>query len=69
MSLISALFGVFVLQSYVKVPDGYHIDFDRDPPNDVARAGFVLRVTELLLQAARREGWGVQPLGELLRCQ
>ena len=32
MSLISALFGVFVLQSYVKIPDGYQIDFERDPP-------------------------------------
>jgi hypothetical protein len=31
MSLISALFGMFLLQSYVKVSEGYHIDFERDP--------------------------------------
>ncbi|MEW6252352.1 MAG: hypothetical protein AB1716_17070, partial [Planctomycetota bacterium] len=41
-------------------------DFDRDPPNDVPRAAFVLRLTELLLQAAGREGWRVRPLGEIL---
>jgi hypothetical protein len=38
MSLISALFGWFLLQSYVKVPDGYEIDVDRDPPRFAAPA-------------------------------
>ena len=32
MGLISALFGLFVSQSYVRVPDGYAIDVNRDPP-------------------------------------
>ena len=32
MSLLSALFGVFFLQPYVKVPDGYEIDLEREPP-------------------------------------
>jgi hypothetical protein len=32
MGLISALFGLFIGQSYVTVPDGYAIDVDRDPP-------------------------------------
>lgn len=32
MSLVSALFGWFFLQSYVRVPNGYAIDVQRDPP-------------------------------------
>jgi hypothetical protein len=36
MGLISALFGWFFLQSYVKVPDGYAIDVDRNPPRYAA---------------------------------
>jgi hypothetical protein len=32
MSLISALFGMFLHQAYVKVPDGYQIDLEREPP-------------------------------------
>jgi hypothetical protein len=31
MSLISALFGWLFLQSYIKIPDGYAIDVDRNP--------------------------------------
>jgi hypothetical protein len=33
MSLISALFGMFLHQAYVKVPDGYQIDLEREPPS------------------------------------
>jgi hypothetical protein len=36
MGLISALFGWFLLQSYVTVPDGYEIDVERDPPRFAA---------------------------------
>jgi hypothetical protein len=36
MGLISALFGLFVSQSYVTVPNGYAIDVDRDPPRFAA---------------------------------
>jgi peptidoglycan/xylan/chitin deacetylase (PgdA/CDA1 family) len=43
-------------------------DFDRDLPNDVRRAAFVLRLTDMLLQAAPREGWHMRTLGELLKC-
>jgi hypothetical protein len=32
MGLMSALLGLFVTQSYVKIPDGYQIDVERDPP-------------------------------------
>ena len=32
MSLIDALFGLFLQQAYVKVPDGYKIDLEREPP-------------------------------------
>jgi hypothetical protein len=32
MSLVTILFGWFLSQRYLKVPDGYHIDVDRDPP-------------------------------------
>jgi len=32
MGLISALFGLFLHQAYVKVPDGYQIDLEREPP-------------------------------------
>jgi hypothetical protein len=32
MDLIIALFGMFLHQAYVKVPDGYHIDLEREPP-------------------------------------
>jgi len=32
MSLISALFGMFLGQAYVKIPDGYEIDLEREPP-------------------------------------
>lgn len=32
MSLISALFGVFLHQSYLQIPDGYEIDLEREPP-------------------------------------
>jgi hypothetical protein len=32
MSLISALFGIYLHQAYVKVPDGYQIDLEREPP-------------------------------------
>jgi hypothetical protein len=31
MGLISALFGLFLHQAYVKVPDGYEIDLERQP--------------------------------------
>jgi hypothetical protein len=31
MSLISALFAMFLHQAYVKVPDGYQIDLQRQP--------------------------------------
>ena len=36
MVLISTLLGWFFLQSYVRVPDGYQIDVDRDPPRYAA---------------------------------
>jgi hypothetical protein len=36
MGLISALFGLFIGQSYVQIPDGYAIDVDRDPPRFAA---------------------------------
>ena len=36
MGLISALFGLFLHQSYVTVPDGYLIDVQRDPPRFAA---------------------------------
>ncbi len=36
MSLVTALFGWFFLQSYVHVPDGYAIDLNRDPPRFAA---------------------------------
>jgi hypothetical protein len=32
MGLISALFGLFLHQEYLKVPDGYQIDLEREPP-------------------------------------
>ena len=32
MGFISALFGLFMGQSVVVVPDGYAIDLERDPP-------------------------------------
>jgi hypothetical protein len=32
MSLISALFGIYLHQAYLKVPDGYEIDLEREPP-------------------------------------
>ena len=32
MGLIAALFGLFMHQAYLKVPDGYAIEYDRDPP-------------------------------------
>jgi hypothetical protein len=32
MSLLSALFGLFLNQPYLKIPDGYQIDLERDPP-------------------------------------
>jgi hypothetical protein len=28
----TTLFSWLLLKSYVHIPDGYHIDFDRDPP-------------------------------------
>ena len=36
MSLMTVMFGWFFLQSYVKVPDGYAIDVDRNPPRYAA---------------------------------
>ena len=37
MGLVSALFGWFLFQqSYLRVPDGYAIDVDRDPPRFAA---------------------------------
>src|SRR5712675_1451477 len=36
MGLITALFGWFFLQSYVRIPDGYAIDVERDPPRFAA---------------------------------
>ena len=32
MSLVTILFGWLLAQRYVNIPDGYHIDVDRDPP-------------------------------------
>ncbi len=32
MSLVTILFGWLLTQRYLKIPDGYHIDVDRDPP-------------------------------------
>jgi hypothetical protein len=32
MSLIGALLGIYLHQAYVKVPDGYEIDLEREPP-------------------------------------
>jgi hypothetical protein len=32
MSMMSALFGLFLHQAYLKVPDGYQIDLEREPP-------------------------------------
>lgn len=43
-------------------------DFDHTPPNHVPRVAFVVRFTDLLLLAARREGWHVCTLGEFLKC-
>ena len=38
MSLVTILFGWFLTQRYLNVPDGYHIDVDRDPPMFAAGA-------------------------------
>ena len=36
MSLVTALLGWFFLHSYVRIPDGYAIDVERDPPRFAA---------------------------------
>jgi hypothetical protein len=37
MGLVSALFGWLLFQqSYLRIPDGYEIDVDRDPPRFAA---------------------------------
>jgi hypothetical protein len=37
MGLITALLGWFFLnQSYLHIPDGYHVDVERDPPRFAA---------------------------------
>jgi hypothetical protein len=33
MGLIGALFGLFLHQAYLKIPDGYQIDVEREPPS------------------------------------
>jgi hypothetical protein len=38
MGLITVLFGLFMHQAYLKVPDGYAIEYDRDPPRFAAPA-------------------------------
>ncbi len=79
MGLIMALFGLFMHQSYLKVPDGYAQDYDRDPPRFAAPAdrsnviqinvptSHVLGDAKLQLRYDTESRGNIQPGTEMIR--
>jgi hypothetical protein len=79
MGLITALFGLFMHQAYLKVPDGYTIEYDRDPPRFAVPAdrsnvvqlnvptAHVLGDTKLQLRYDTESRGDIQPGTEMIR--